>query len=493
MTQRSAPEEQPATTHHHSQLSPQLWSALRRRWLWLTALLALPLLLLLFGSIPGSNNFANSTQQLLARISTPTPTQPVSVAAAFEQHHLDSPFNPPVDDQYASPTISASDPAVRINTTTARPTSTARRRPTTTSTTTMTPTPTALNLGLPPRDQWTDVRGRPSLSADRIDAILASYGSPAVGTGIIWVEFSHRYGIDNAVALAFFIHESSAGTDPNWSGNKRDGTSTYNVGNIECAGYTRCYGRWRDYDSWEEGIEDWYRLIAVTYVQKWGLTTVEEILPVYAPEFENDVALYVAMTQRRIGQFRNIPTELWPPIPTPRPTTTPTPSSTPSATPTEMPPVAGAQRMPNLVGLDLEEALFLLQEVGIVVDIVDMQLREHIPDLFDQVPERTIISTQPQADAWVLPDDEVILGVRAPDQWPPPTPTPGTNPAPDETLSAPLPPPTDSIETEPELRPGRGIPSPEPEPQPEPDSLDLEPTPTLLATEAEAEQLPPGE
>ncbi len=342
----------------------------------------------------------------------------------------------------------------------------------------MTPTPTALNLGLPPRDQWTDVRGKPSLSAARIDAILASYGSPAVGTGAIWVEFSHRYGIDNAVALAFFIHESSAGTDPNWSGNKRDGTSTYNVGNIECAGYPRCYGRWRDYESWEEGIEDWYRLIALTYVQKWGLTTVEEILPVYAPEFENDVALYVAMTQRRIGQFRNIPTELWPPIPTPRPTMTPTPSSTPSTTPTEMPPVAGAQRMPNLVGLDLEEALFLLQEVGIVVDIVDMQLREHIPELFDQVPERTIISTQPQADAWVLPDDEVILGVRAPDQWPPSTPTPVMD---------------DSIETQPGLRPGRSVPSPAPESQPEPDSLDLEPTPTLLASEAEADQLPPEE
>ncbi len=482
MTRKSAPEDQPTTTYHLSPLLPRLWSALRRRWLPITVIFTLFLGLLLISSIPGGNNLAD-TDLFSDRISTPTlEIQPISVAAALEQYPPDPPFNPP-GDRFASPTSSASGTATHIKPTTARPTSitrsrTTRSRTTPTSTTTTTPTPTALNLGLPPRDQWTDVRGKPSLSAERIDAILASYGSPAVGTGTIWVELSHRYGIDNAVGLAFFIHESSAGTDPNWSGNKRDGTSTYNIGNIECAGYPRCYGRWRDYESWEEGIEDWYRLIALTYVQKWGLTTVEEILPVYAPEFENDVALYVAMTLRRIGQFRNIPTELWPPIPTPRPTMTPTPSSTPSVTPTEIPPVAGAQRMPNLVGLDLEEALFLLQELGIVVDIVDMQLREHIPDLFDQVPERTIVSTSPQADAWVLPDDEVILGVRAPDQWPPPTPTPVTD---------------NSIDPQPGWRPGRGMPSPEPEPQPEPGSLDLELTPTPVTIEAEVDQLPPQE
>jgi hypothetical protein len=106
------------------------------------------------------------------------------------------------------------------------------------------------------------VVGAPTVSAQFIDSVLAHYGSPAQGTGEIWVEMGRRYGIDPAYALAFFIHESSAGTNPGWAGIKPGGGSTHNVGNIICAGYATCFGRFRDYDSWDAGIEDWYKLIA---------------------------------------------------------------------------------------------------------------------------------------------------------------------------------------------------------------------------------------
>ena len=137
------------------------------------------------------------------------------------------------------------------------------------------------------------VVGQPTLTAQFIDSVLSHYGSPAAGTGRIWIEMGQQYGIDPAYALAFFIHESSAGTNPGWAGIKPGGGSTHNVGNIICAGYATCFGRFRDYDSWQSGIEDWYKLIATEYVNDRGAATVEQIIPIYAPAFENDVNNYV--------------------------------------------------------------------------------------------------------------------------------------------------------------------------------------------------------
>jgi hypothetical protein len=151
-----------------------------------------------------------------------------------------------------------------------------------------------------------DLRAAPSLNAAQIDQILSSYGSPATGTGQVWVDMGKKYGIDPAFAVAFFIHESSAGTNPNWAGMKPGGATTHNIGNIICAGYPKCYGRFRDYPSWEAGIEDWYRLIAIEYIEGRGLVTVEEIMPIYAPAFENDVQNFVnAVTGLVDGWRRN--------------------------------------------------------------------------------------------------------------------------------------------------------------------------------------------
>ena len=148
------------------------------------------------------------------------------------------------------------------------------------------------------------VLGPPSISAQQIDRILAEWQSPAAGTGATWVELGVRYGIDPAYALAFFIHESGAGTAPGWAGRKPDGSTTHNIGNIICAGYNRCYGRFRDYASWEEGIADWYRLIAVEYVEWRGVHTVEEIVPIYAPAVENNVPVYIDTVNRLVAEWR---------------------------------------------------------------------------------------------------------------------------------------------------------------------------------------------
>jgi hypothetical protein len=147
--------------------------------------------------------------------------------------------------------------------------------------------------------------GGPTISAQQIDNVLAEYGSPAAGSGQAFYDMGVKYGIDPAYALAFFIHESSAGTNPGWAGWKPDGSTTHNVGNIICAGYARCFNRFRDYNSWAEGIEDWYKLIAVEYVEGRGTTTVEQIIPIYAPSFENDVPAYVNAVTSLVDQWRS--------------------------------------------------------------------------------------------------------------------------------------------------------------------------------------------
>ncbi|WP_238613350.1 glucosaminidase domain-containing protein [Candidatus Oscillochloris fontis] len=148
------------------------------------------------------------------------------------------------------------------------------------------------------------LQGSPSISVQEIDAILAAYGSPAAGTGALWYNLGLEYGIDPAYAVAFFIHESSAGTNQGWAGLKPDGSSTHNVGNIICAGYATCYGRFRDYPSWEAGIADWYRLIDVEYIQGRGTLTVADIIPIYAPSFENDVQAYVDAVTTMVDGWR---------------------------------------------------------------------------------------------------------------------------------------------------------------------------------------------
>lgn len=147
-------------------------------------------------------------------------------------------------------------------------------------------------------------RAAPSLTPDQIDRILATYGSPATGTGQVWYDLGLQYGIDPAFALAFFISESTAGTAKMWAGRKPNGSTTHNIGNIICAGYQTCYGRFRDYPSWEVGIADWYRLIDVEYLRGRGHKTLADVLPVYAPAVENDVNGYMRLVQRLVDQWR---------------------------------------------------------------------------------------------------------------------------------------------------------------------------------------------
>lgn len=132
------------------------------------------------------------------------------------------------------------------------------------------------------------VMSAPTITVAQIEAVLAEYNSPAQGHGQEIYDLGVKYGINPAICLAFFIHESSAGSNPAWAGLKDDGSYTHNIGNIICTEGWRCYGRFRDYDTWSQGIEDWYKLIKDLYIGEWQRVTVDDIIPKYAPAADNN-------------------------------------------------------------------------------------------------------------------------------------------------------------------------------------------------------------
>ncbi len=127
------------------------------------------------------------------------------------------------------------------------------------------------------------VEGQPSITAARIDQVLQKYNSPASGKGQAFYDLGQKYGIDPAYALAFFIHESSAGT-------QGIAVTTRSIGNIRYtadSGFEN-YNGFRKYPSWEASLEDWYKLISSLYIKGWNLRTVEAIVPRYAPTADHN-------------------------------------------------------------------------------------------------------------------------------------------------------------------------------------------------------------
>ena len=168
---------------------------------------------------------------------------------------------------------------------------------------------------------------RPCLSAAFINEVLDKYGSPAnkdkngrplkyedEKSGKWFVKYSHDYGIDNAVALAIFKYESTWGTNSRWVGRPGGACSkgTKGIGNIKYnAGMPdfKC-GTWSAYDSWEDSIKGFFDYLKNSrYYVKAGKTTIDEILPIYAPRSENDTDAYIRNVKTDVRNWRNLQRE----------------------------------------------------------------------------------------------------------------------------------------------------------------------------------------
>jgi hypothetical protein len=142
------------------------------------------------------------------------------------------------------------------------------------------------------------VGGAPTLAATLVDAILADYHSPLQGEGARMVALSRHYQIDDAVALAFFVMESRAGT-------QGEAVLTHSPGNLRPMQNVAERDGYSTYTSWAAGTDEWFRVMRTLYLDTLKLSTVEAVMPVYAPVWDsNDPDNMVAGIRQLVACWR---------------------------------------------------------------------------------------------------------------------------------------------------------------------------------------------
>jgi Mannosyl-glycoprotein endo-beta-N-acetylglucosaminidase len=155
------------------------------------------------------------------------------------------------------------------------------------------------------------VLGKPTITASMINRVLATYNSPAAGKGQELYAMGIQYGIDPAFALAFFMHESTFGKNG-------EATISLSLGNLRCIPNAACINPsgqtcqatdnscYAGFPTWEAGFKAWYELIRNLYIAQWGLTTIEQIIPKYAPTSDhNDETAYINSLKHSIDTWRS--------------------------------------------------------------------------------------------------------------------------------------------------------------------------------------------
>jgi hypothetical protein len=158
----------------------------------------------------------------------------------------------------------------------------------------------ALRMALAPNPQGA-IRHVPSVSVGAIRAALRQVGSPALHASYadgkdvaeyIW-DAGRVLDVDPAVVIAVFWHESKFGT-------RGVARLTHSVGNIRPLPGQSALDGYRLYHSWQEGIDDCYRLL-LSYARH-GAATITVAIPVWAPPVDhNDVAAYIASVRSTMG------------------------------------------------------------------------------------------------------------------------------------------------------------------------------------------------
>ncbi|QBD80400.1 hypothetical protein EPA93_32285 [Ktedonosporobacter rubrisoli] len=161
--------------------------------------------------------------------------------------------------------------------------------------------PMPAKVPIPPHSGPYSVMSKPTITADFINRVLENYHSPAAGKGQALYDLGVHYGIDPAFALAFFMHESTFGT-------QGEARTTFSLGNLRCIPSRPCVdqdrGGYAQMKSWEDGFQAWYELIRNLYVAQWGLTTIEQIIPRYAPSADhNNEAAYIGSLKHALDTW----------------------------------------------------------------------------------------------------------------------------------------------------------------------------------------------
>ena len=182
----------------------------------------------------------------------------------------------------------------------------------------------------------------PSLSRDRYQQAVCTprHGRippPCSEAGAMY-DLLVDWGADPGVHLGFALLETELGTTGPGRMPQR------NLHNLECNPWDggACtgphHGRFQAYPSYLHATYAWVALLRTgsAYAPA-GRRTVEQVIPIYAPAFENDVPGYIDGVRRIHAQWSepsvtrhvSAPTPSPSPVPTVRPVPTPTPTSTP--------------------------------------------------------------------------------------------------------------------------------------------------------------------
>jgi hypothetical protein len=147
------------------------------------------------------------------------------------------------------------------------------------------------------------LRGAPSITANQIQSILTSKGSPTAnepGFAQCLYQGGVSSGIDPAYALAFFWAESHFG-------QAGVAATTLSLGNLRGTGPAGSYEGFRAYNSYCQGAQDWYHLLTTSsYYFKAGRYTLQQIIPIYAPPTDNNNdATYISTVSGLVSSWRS--------------------------------------------------------------------------------------------------------------------------------------------------------------------------------------------
>ncbi|HLW01716.1 MAG TPA: hypothetical protein VKT82_23870 [Ktedonobacterales bacterium] len=156
------------------------------------------------------------------------------------------------------------------------------------------PTPTPV----PAKPAADSIFQHPTISVVEVSRVLQSVNSPILPYAGDVYAYGIQYGIDPVFALAFWMKESREASDGSVA------AVDHNPGYTEGLGTDTRVGRWAYWATWPEGIAGWYRYMRVFFIDGLGLTTVESILPIYAPSTENNTSGYIAFVLQKVADWR---------------------------------------------------------------------------------------------------------------------------------------------------------------------------------------------
>lgn len=141
----------------------------------------------------------------------------------------------------------------------------------------------------------------PRISQALFVRILTRNLSPAAPEAHLLYVIPPSHGLDPAIALAFFHHESGYGLHG-------IALATRNWGNLR-RGQGRSIGmlhNFATYRNWVDSLYDWCLLIKNVYIAQRKLTMVRQVLPIYAPSSDgNAPGRYADSVMADVARWRS--------------------------------------------------------------------------------------------------------------------------------------------------------------------------------------------